>query len=209
MNARWVPIRLISAPTSLLATAKMFQLACVVCCENFSDAASLARHVGSSHVREMCALYVCRRCFCVFDTPSLLSQHESGMCQRSMEPPVYSCKGCDKRFHTQRGLQAHTRTHILPRHACGACSETFRTKTALMRHAKVHKRGKFECQNCDRQFATPRALALHAKVHTKPRIKKKSPAPPATRTQEMVFYKPRENEEQHVVEGMYFYCSPI
>lgn len=100
-----------------------------------------------------------------FNTRVALSDHERSNCGKN---PIYSCKYCDKKYHSAGSLKCHTTIHTLELNfACDHCPKKFRTKGQLVIHQRTHTKDKpFKCNFCDASFSHRESLLTHHTTHT-------------------------------------------
>jgi KRAB domain-containing zinc finger protein len=102
-----------------------------------------------------------------FNTKVALSDHERSDCGKN---PIYTCKECNKSFHSAGSLKCHVKIHTREfNFFCEYCSKKFRTKGQLIIHERTHTKEKpFKCQfpNCNASFSHRESILTHNTIHT-------------------------------------------
>ena len=98
-----------------------------------------------------------------FKTKAELKEH-----MKHHYPPKYSCKLCDRKFHTSSNLSRHKTSHRDEKpHKCQICPDNryFKTKAQLNVHKKYHYAPEYVCKICDKNFYTSKCLSRHKTRH--------------------------------------------
>ena len=120
----------------------VLSIRCNFCKDKFSDVLALNEHIQSSHYDELNPQYKCEICLESFRAFTAYVQHM----RTHPESMLFTCKFCDKRFFTEKRLNAHmTMLHKdeIQEYQCKYCDELFHVsildflQTAVMIMGKI------------------------------------------------------------------------
>ena len=136
---------------------------CDVCDKVLSSQSALIRHKKiHSGVKD----YKCRTCGETFYRKDHLDGHQL----KHTDVKLYKCTMCynDRYFKTERVLKEHVKYHYPPKYSCKICDRKFHTSSCLSNHRKSHRDEKpFKCLVCsDQRFKTKGQLKMHMSYHS-------------------------------------------
>ncbi|XP_062562674.1 zinc finger protein 490-like [Armigeres subalbatus] len=77
------------------------------------------------------------------------------------------CSICGAVFRSDNALHVHMATHGNPLFSCKLCDKSFHTKSRLKKHGGVHTDARnFECKVCGKRFKSHEANRVHQRIHT-------------------------------------------
>uniref|UniRef100_A0A7E4W1R9 C2H2-type domain-containing protein n=1 Tax=Panagrellus redivivus TaxID=6233 RepID=A0A7E4W1R9_PANRE len=84
-----------------------------------------------------------------------------------INPTLYDCRHCFKRFPSLSALQGHSHVHMNSKlFKCAKCSMNFSSAAKLQQHKIKHKnRSDVKCRICDARFSSASELDFHRLVH--------------------------------------------
>uniref|UniRef100_A0A8D8N1J9 Wilms tumor protein homolog n=1 Tax=Culex pipiens TaxID=7175 RepID=A0A8D8N1J9_CULPI len=91
----------------------------------------------------------------------------------TVQPKLFSCAKCPKKFLSKNTLHTHQLTHSDVRnYRCHTCDKKFIRKRELDRHlTAVHSNHKpYECKQCSKRFSRKDKLLRHERVHREDRL---------------------------------------
>ncbi|KAK2863402.1 hypothetical protein Q5P01_002935 [Channa striata] len=137
---------------------------CGICQKACVSRISLKHHMATHSDKSLTDI-TCRKSFGNLETLSRHMVSHSNYTDIRGKP--YTCNICSWRFHTNKKLQIHLRSHSRERpYACTKCDKQFIAKAHLVIHMRLHTGQKpYKCPVCDKAFSQSHCVKRHMKTH--------------------------------------------